>query len=307
MTPSLPNNQLSQTALDWIGRVLGITPRRIHSARLPGSTSATLFKVAVEGYSQAWVLRLFDNAAWLAEEPDLVEHESAALEQAVKTGLPVPRLEAADPDGRFCGSPALLMTSLPGRVLLRPVDFQSWLQHIAEALPPLHAVRPAVFRWHYAPYNDPMKMTVPGWTQKPELWRRAIELAQEPWPEFEPCLIHRDYHPVNLLFEGQALSGIVDWPNACLGPAGVDVSWCRMNLTLLYGVPASENFLHACLAGEKEPCGFHPIWDLLAILEALPGPPEFYPPWQEFGMSTVPQQELIRRLEEHLDITLKRV
>lgn len=307
MNPSSPNKKLTASTLTWISRVLKIQPDQLHAVRLQGSTSTSLFRITAGTIDREWVLRIFDNAAWLAEEPDLAQHESAALELAAQSGLPVPHLESADLSGEYCGHPSLLMTSLPGSVLLKPLDFQDWLRQIAEVLSPLHLVHPVDFPWHYAPYNDPRRMIPPEWTQKSNLWQRAIEQAQEPWPVYEPCLIHRDYHPVNLLFEGQKLSGIVDWPNACLGPAGVDVSWCRLNLVFLYGVPASEEFLRACQATSKAACGFHPFWDLLAVLEALPGPPEFYPPWQEFGMKPLPRQELIQRLEEHLQITLERL
>ena len=41
------------------------------------------------------------------------------------------------------------------------------------------------------------------------------------------------------------VSGIVDWPNTCLGPAGIDVGHCRVNLALLHGVEFADLFLEA--------------------------------------------------------------
>lgn len=304
--PSQPM-ELTEKARFWIGSKLGIHPADLGYVRLQGSTSTTLFRIFSDGGWQEWVFRLFDNAAWLAEEPDLVKHESAALITAAETGLPVPRLISTDAGGKHCGVPALLMTSIPGEVLLKPGDPKSWLRQMAGALARLHAVQPMDFHWRFSPYNDARHCVVPGWADDPQLWQQAIELAQQPWPQYTPCFIHRDYHPVNLLFTGQTLTGIVDWPNACLGPSAFDAAWCRINLVLLYGIESAELFLQEYLDCGDVYRDFHPFWDLLAILEALPGPPEFYPPWQQFGMQPVTQSELIRRLEGLLKITLKRL
>ena len=112
---------------------------------------------------------------------------------------------------------------------------------------------------------------------------------------------------MNILFVDQTLSGVVDWPNACLGPSAFDAAWCRINLTLLYGLSAAEEFLQ-----EYRKCGdlygdFDPYWDLLAVIETLPGPLVFYPPWGQFGMQTLPQTELICRLEKYLSLILERL
>ena len=177
MSSSLPHNELSVSSLVWIGSVLGLNPGRLHAVRLQGSTSTSLFRVYADGEGQQWVLRQFDNADWLAQEPDLVDHESAALEAAAQTNLLVPHLAAVDCSGLHCGVPSLLMTSLPGRVLLKPDDFGGWLRQMAGALSTLHALQPMDFPWRFTPYNPPRKMTVPAWTGYPDLWQRAIEVA----------------------------------------------------------------------------------------------------------------------------------
>ena len=58
--------------------------------RLPGSTSSILYEVKTD--NSTIVLRQFDNEEWLLEEPDLVRHEAASLQQASASGLPAHRL-----------------------------------------------------------------------------------------------------------------------------------------------------------------------------------------------------------------------
>jgi SAM-dependent methyltransferase len=126
----------------WIDDSVGVGAEIRSSRRLTGATSSTLYGVeaARNGRPLKLVLRLFTNAEWLAEEPDLVRHEAANLEKAVGADVPAPELVACDESGAHCGVPAILMTQLPGRVELMPADLDDWLYKLAEAIIPLHTL-----------------------------------------------------------------------------------------------------------------------------------------------------------------------
>lgn len=51
----------------------------------------------------------------------------------------------------------------------------------------------------------------------------VFDFVREPRPQVKPCFIHRDYHPTNILWVDDKVSGVVDWVNACRGPAGIDI------------------------------------------------------------------------------------
>lgn len=303
---SLPFS-LPQSAFEWLSLVLGVPSRRLELHQMQGSTSSTLFRVSCDDPAQSWVLRCFTDAEWLLNEPDLVEHESATLAVLAQSDLPTPHLVAADPGGQACGVPALLMTSLPGQVDLTPQSFFHWFQQIASPLARLHSLPAPDFQWHFYPYVSPLDAVPPAWSTSPDLWLRAIEIAREPLPSFTPVFIHRDYHPVNVLFDQGKLSGIVDWPNACLGPADFDIAWCRYNLSSMFGVDAADTFLKACREFAGNGFTYNPFWDILAAIEVLPGPPEYYPPWQQFGLPFTPVAELIRRHEAFLKSALQQI
>jgi len=270
----------------WITDSLGTGAQITRADRLPGSTSTTLFALDVtQGpVRHALVLRLFDNAEWLAEEPDLAPHEAANLRKAAAIPTPTPELIAVDEDGSACGLQAVLMTRVPGSVRLVPDDLDMWLRELAAAIVPLHHVDPGDHRWTYAPYNDVAELRVPEWSAQPGLWAQAIERVQGAWPPYVERFIHRDYHPMNVLWNGERISGIVDWPNACRGPAGIDAAWCLMNLASMYGLDAADRFLdHFCAIAGTD-FTYDPFWDLIVLIELLPEPPTVYSPWTHFGL-----------------------
>lgn len=291
---------------DWISHSLGSKAKILFVMKLEGSTSSDLYKIEIVEGSRSYVLvlRLLTNSEWLTDEPDLAEHEAGALLLAHQTGLPVPEIVAWDADGARSGIPAVLMTYVPGKVNLQPKNFDDWLRQMAKALKPIHAVDASVFKWNYYSYYDPEKLKVPSWAQKPQDWEHAIEIVNQSAPDSQPVFIHRDYHPMNTLWQGETLSGIVDWVNACRGPASFDLAWNRLNLMSMYGVKAADQLREHALTI----CGdevWHPYWDLRALMELLPGPMEIYAPWPVFGLNGLSVPLLIKRAEEYLASVLK--
>ncbi|WP_371503351.1 phosphotransferase [Kitasatospora sp. NBC_00374] len=59
---------------------------------------------------------------------------------------------------------------------------------------------------------------------RPELWCRAVELIRRESPAHRGCLLHRDFHPGDVLFAGPAgrprITGVVDVGAPVLAAAG---------------------------------------------------------------------------------------
>jgi aminoglycoside phosphotransferase (APT) family kinase protein len=66
-------------------------------------------------------------------------------------------------------------------------------------------------------------------------------LARRPPPEGREVLCHGDLHPQNLLLDGKAITGVLDWPNAVIAHPAADVAATRLILELtpidVIGVP----------------------------------------------------------------------
>jgi aminoglycoside phosphotransferase (APT) family kinase protein len=247
------------------------------------------------------VLRVLDQA-WLTAEPDAAAHEAAALEQAETLGLRAPRLVAYTANDSDLAAPLVLMTFIPGAIELRPLNFQSWLAGLAAELAAIQRHTAHSLAWHYGSWVKAEVLRPPAWTTKPAMWERAIEIFSTDKPEVQPVFIHRDYHPTNVLWSAGAVSGVVDWINACQGPAGVDVAHCRTNLALMFGPQAAAQFLQIyCEVAQ----GFtYPtFWDVDSVFVMIQPQQTFYPTLQEFVLGHLEPE----RLQQGIDADLERV
>ena len=134
---------------------------------------------------------------------------------------------AFDNTGEESGIPSVLMTKIEGEVILQPDDFNVWTDGLAKMLAEVHKIEAVDFPWTYFTYTDVESLRLQKWSSIPEKWEEAFQLVQGQRPESRECFIHRDYHPANVLWQDGRVSGIVDWPSACRGPAGIDVGHCR--------------------------------------------------------------------------------
>ena len=290
--------RLTPSARAWLANALDAAPDAIHLEKMTGATSSSVYAVRATSGADA-VLRLFDNSAWNIDEPDLAAHEAAALEEAGRTATPAPSLIAWSAIDVGFGCPCLLMTRVQGSVALTPSDPDAWTERLAFALAAIHSHPAEDLCWSYFPWFDPSTAVVPAWSPKPTTWQSAIEIARRPAPETPTVFIHRDFHPVNVLWQDGQVSGIVDWVNACRGPASADIAHCRSNLAFMYGPAVADQFLGAY---ELASPGFRhdPYWDIVSILDwSLPRPTP-YRPWAEFGLPGITETLMEARAEAFL-------
>jgi aminoglycoside phosphotransferase (APT) family kinase protein len=241
---------------------------------MSGATTSTVDALDVDrahGPVQHLVLRRYTDPAVLEAEPDAVAREVAVLGALEASDVAVPRVIAADTDGAIAGVPMLLMTRLHGKPRWTTREGRvEFLDQLAAQLPSVHAVAPIDPDLPtYHPYYADVDPEPPPWTEHPDAWSAAIAAHDAPAPAFDPVLIHRDYHPGNVLWNGSAVSGIVDWAWGCCGPALVDVAHCRLNLALRIDADAADLFLTAweTHAGVFT---YDTTWDLRDAVDALP-------------------------------------
>lgn len=294
--------KLHAQSLEWAKAQLSPTAKVLDVYSLKGGTSSTLLELLVQEEDQQhfYVLRLFHKVDWLAKEPDLAKHEAESLQYAKKAGLAVPRLIAYDETGENSGMPAVLMTKMPGSVVLQPSNDEQWLDSLAATLAKLHQTKVDNFSYDYFSYNDVFLLEKPIWSKFQHDWMRAFYIVSGGRPLFQECFIHRDFHPANILWENRQVSAIVDWVNACRGPAGIDVGHCRVNLAQLYGISVANDFLTAYERHAGSSFTYDPYWDLLSLTDTLDGSPTVYPGWKVFGMKGLSDELMRHRLDDYL-------
>lgn len=262
----------SPEALSWAADAAGRSFRVASCVLLPGTSfhaNHALALVDDSGSTRELVLRRWAGAGWeLLDAEFNAPREAAILELLEPSPVPAPRLVAADPEGAHCGVPALLMTRLPGHPPDPSLPLAVLLEGLAGAMSAIHAVEGAeAVVPGYRRYHQPPALELPPWAPDRGLWIAAREIAAEPPAAVTDCFTHRDFHPGNTLWEGERLTGVVDWSYGSWGPAAIDAAHLRWNLALDYGPEGADALLPLI-----ESCEHHPYWDVVDLLDLVGEP-----------------------------------
>lgn len=198
------------------------------------------------------------------------EFEWSGLTFAQGIDVPLPEPIALDADGRWFGSPAVVMSRMPGRGNVKPADVDGWLRQIANALAIIHEtdvsgavgalLRPA---WG----NRSLEATT---RPRSALAERCVEAIRRhlPEPRNSTVFMHGDFHPGNIMWHRGFLSGILDWGGARLGSRWFDLAYCRGDVALLFGMYGVRRLTahYIDITGE-EPVDL-PVFDLMCGLAA---------------------------------------
>lgn len=154
-------------------------------------------------------------------------------------GIAVPEPVALDANGRWFGSPTVVMSRLPGRADVAPTDLDSWLKQIAQSLAAIHETDTV---------GAAGSLLSPAWgdraletseaARRSDLVERCIEAIRQhpPRPPRTPVLMHGDFHPGNIMWAQGTLTGVLDWGGARLGSRWFDLAYCRADVALLFGI-----------------------------------------------------------------------
>jgi aminoglycoside phosphotransferase (APT) family kinase protein len=221
------------------------------------------------------VMRWADPAVWGEAGREHVQREALGCRLLAGSALPVPHLVASDPDGAVAGGPANLMTWRPGRTRLDRLGPDA-IGALARSAVAVHrqsvpaALRPPIFS-----FRGPAEPEVPDWARWPDLWRRAIDLFRAGRPATRYGLLHRDFHFGNTLWQGEEVSGLIDWAETSWGPADLDVAHLCSDFAMMHTAADAEIFRAAYVrAGgrlDPDPAAAR-FWIVSDILGFLPDP-----------------------------------
>jgi aminoglycoside phosphotransferase (APT) family kinase protein len=187
--------------------VLGIAGP-VRATPVSGGADTVIWRIETSDRTSA--LRLFRP-----EQAAVARREVAAMTAAVSAGLPVPRVSA---EGTWHDRPALLLSWMPGRPLRDELVARPWRAwslgvRFGQTQAAIHAVA--------AP--QPLRDETPTWIDwaQPDaaLRDRLLALADQ-----SHCLLHLDYHPMNVLVAGGKILAVLDWANARAGDRRADVA-----------------------------------------------------------------------------------
>ncbi|GAA4204476.1 phosphotransferase family protein [Actinocatenispora rupis] len=258
-------------ALAWAAAACGTD---LHPVRpLPGGTHAATTLVRT-GDGRQLVLRTFPPG-----DPAVHREADVLARLAGLDGL-APALVAADPDGTHAGRPAILVTRVPGRPDITPADPYRWAERLGRVLARIHAGDPTGRR-----------RVIPA---EPAAYLPAA--VRDGWATLAGApevLTHHDFWSGNTLWTGAELTGVVDWSGAARAPRGFDVSWCRLDLVLLYDPAVADAFTTA-----YGPVDDLALWDTYAAGRAARDVEDWSPNYVELGRTDLTPTTLRRRLTD---------
>ncbi len=167
-----------------------------------GTDNQAIFRV--EHGAQAYALRVLNP-----HQLRSYHREMEAMRAASRAGIPVPEIHA---NIVWEDRPVLLLAWCSGLPFLRTLERRLWrIWPLGVAYGRMQA---AIHRVAGPPELDAdprawIELAGPG---EPALQRRLRALAQP-----RAALLHLDYHPLNVMSDGTAITGVLDWNNTCVG------------------------------------------------------------------------------------------
>ncbi len=160
----------------------------------------------------------------LPRRDEFARRERIALETCARAGLPAPRVETV---GEVQGLPAMVLSWCPGVPILSFVEKKPWTlwrlgRLFGRTQAQMHAVTPPAAFLETAPDDWVSRVT----DEDADLAAHARSLGLS-----TTSLIHMDFHPLNLVSDGTAVTGILDWSYAAAGDPRADLA--RTEITIL--------------------------------------------------------------------------
>lgn len=266
-------NQISTTQLvDTAARLLG-RPLTVERELTGGQHARTV--LASDG-SERVVVRVFPRG------DDAVARELAVMPRLGPLGRSAPGLLAQGEDD---GRPVIVTEALPGGPPRPDLDPIVIGEQLGTALAAIHRLDP---------------IGLPDDAREPSLRAgRLASTAHEAWREvdLDRVLTHGDFWSGNTVWEGDRLTGIVDWSGAMSAPRGVDLAWCRQDLVLLGSPEAADRFLIAYQAASGHRVVDVHAWDAVAAARADPYVETWAPNYAGIGRPEITGRVLRERFD----------
>lgn len=238
------------------------------------STRVTALEIAQAGGETLRTVVRQHGEADLSANPRVAADEYRLLRALAAAEIPVPAPYLADESGEIFPTPYLVAAFVDGETDFVPPDAFAVAQEMAALLARIHSVGTGA-----AAFLPPITARIERLLRQPPVDRadpleseiRAALGAAWPLPARNPAvLLHGDYWPGNILWQGERLAAVIDWEDAALGDPLADVAICRLDMLWAFGVEVMAAFSEAyCAAASPVDCADLPCWDLYAALRPI--------------------------------------
>ncbi len=102
-------------------------------------------------------------------------------------------------------------------------------------------------------------------------------------PLGEPCFVHNDYWPGNVLSRGGRLIAVIDWEDAGFGDPMVDVAYCESDMRYAGLDDAADRFIAKYVEKSGRDLVSLELWAVMALARPLPDIARWLESWQMMG------------------------
>ena len=240
----------TQGQLNAIARRIDAGASVLRSWPLAGGVSAamTAFEVAdAEGATRRYVLR--QPPGWSS-----AGHEQRLLSLVQGRGVPVPVPRLAGEAGDVLEGDWLVLDYAEGEPYFGPAFGPRRATAMATALAAIHAIDTAASDFSF------LRSEGDGRT-----------------------LLHGDFWPGNVLWQGEELAAVIDWEDSILGDALFDVAITRLDLALIHGAEAAALFTARYFERTGTEGALLPHWDARAVARQEPHLEAWNGGWADLG------------------------
>jgi aminoglycoside phosphotransferase (APT) family kinase protein len=175
--------------------------------RVSGGRDTALFRVELGG--ELYALRVFRPG-----QDGVARREAEVMRAAGVEGVPVPRVWA---EGTWRDRSALLLSWCPGRPMAEELAARPWR---AWPLGVLFGRCQAAI--HGRPSPEALRAAGRAWIDWAGPGEEALAARLRGTVPREDPLVHLDYHPLNVMTDGERITGVLDWTNARAGDPRAD-------------------------------------------------------------------------------------
>jgi len=213
---------------------------------LSGGFDTTILAFRLDGAPADWSRPLILRVMTRADSGPRVLREVAVHEALVQAGFPAPRVLLHDTEPAPLGLPFLVMERLPGGTMWSAVGkgglpaIFALPRRLAELQARLHRLGGEGLAERARAFGmDPATMSV-----KADVQRLHQRIAREgltgllpgadwlvgnlPTPAQAEVICHGDFHPLNVMMDGDRLSGVIDWANTAIAEPAYDIAGLRV-------------------------------------------------------------------------------
>jgi aminoglycoside phosphotransferase (APT) family kinase protein len=241
--------------------------------------------------------------------------EYGALRLLDANDVPVATAMYLDEAGAVLGSPGIVTSFLPGRLVVSPRSQQGWAAGLANTLARIHSIgcdeptRDVLFD------AEPVVTYFLDWDGFPEklashldgsaVWD-VIQSLKKSARQVLHGLVHTDFWMGNVLWSRNEISGIIDWETAAYGDPAIDVAYCRMDMCMVGQFEAADCFLMSYEAATGRHVENLELWELVAVAGVMPDPARWLSYWQEVGDTWSTPESMRRNLSRFMTDALRR-